>query len=38
LESSTSKYSYAIRKELQRVLNNTDPHMFSWEQIVVTNF
>jgi CubicO group peptidase (beta-lactamase class C family) len=38
LESSTSKYSYAIRKELQRVINNTEPHMFSWDQIVVTNF
>ena len=38
LESSTSKYSYAIRKEIQRVLNKTEPHMFSWEQIVVPNF
>ena len=38
LESSTSKYSYAIRKEIQRVLNKTEPHMFSWDQIVVPNF
>ena len=38
LESSTSKYSYAIRKEIQRVLNKTEPHMFSWEQIVVPTF
>ena len=38
LESSTSKYSYTIRKEIQRVLNKTEPHMFSWEQIVVPNF
>ena len=38
LESSTSKYSYAIRKEIQRVLNKTEPHMFLWDQIVVPNF
>jgi CubicO group peptidase (beta-lactamase class C family) len=38
LESSTSKYSYVIRKEIQRVLNRTEPHMFSWDQIVVPNF
>ena len=38
LESSTSKYSYAIRKEIQRVLNKTEPHMFSWDQKVVPNF
>jgi CubicO group peptidase (beta-lactamase class C family) len=38
LESSTSKYSYAIRKEIQRVLNETEPHMFLWDQIVVPNF
>jgi hypothetical protein len=38
LESSTSKYSYAIRKEIQRVLNKTEPHMFFWEQIVIPNF
>ena len=38
LESSTSKYSYAIRKEIQRVLNKTEPHMFLWEQIVIPNF
>jgi len=38
LESSTSKYSYAIRKEIQRVLNKTEPHMFLWDQIVVRNF
>ena len=38
LESSASKYSYAIRKEIQRVLNKTEPQMFLWEQIVVPNF
>ena len=31
LESSTSKYSYEIRKEIQRVLNNSEPYMFRWE-------
>ena len=38
LESSTSKYSYVIRKEISRVLNNTGPHNFIWEDIVLTNF
>ena len=38
LESSTSKYSYEIRKEIQKVLNNTEPHLFLWEKIVLTNF
>ena len=38
LESSTSRYSYEIRKEIQRVLNNTEPHLFLWEKIVLTNF
>jgi len=38
LESSTSKYSYEIRKEIQRVLNNTKPHMFSWKEIVTKNY
>ena len=28
LESSTSKYSYEIRKEVQRVLHNSKSHMF----------
>ena len=31
LESSTSKYSYEIRKEIQKVLNNSEPYMFRWE-------
>ena len=38
LESSTSKYSYEIRKEIQRVLNNTEPHMFIWKEILSTNY
>ena len=38
LESSTSRYSYEIRKEIQRVLNNTEPHLFLWEKIILTNF
>ena len=28
LESSASKYSYEIRKEVQRVLHNSKSHMF----------
>ena len=38
LESSTSKYSYEIRKEIQRVLNNTEPHMFNWKEIDSKNY
>ena len=37
LESSTSRYSYEIRKEIQRILNNTEPHMFFWKEIVSKN-
>ena len=38
LESSTSKYSYEIRKEIQRVLNKTEPHMFIWKEISSKNY
>ena len=38
LESSTSRYSYEIRKEIQRILNNTEPHMFFWKEIVSKNY
>ena len=38
LESSTSRYSYEIRKAIQRVLNNAEPHMFFWKEIVSKNY